>query len=258
MRVNGIGSSVAGLGAKRSIREAGSSRIARLDCAKSNQAAARAYYEDAPATGCVGYKAFPGIEGAPRHRAVREAAHARRERAHPRPAVLHCRPCSKNPNPTSRRERLTRPSSSCAGSRYLRSARHSQDRGPDRRAGSLDARRRRSTSLLGHRQSPDARRVAVDRRRDVGCRHPSHARPSSRRDRELTRRLPRSTRTAARGAATDAAVWSIASLTEPTRLGDGTDLRWVLLHLRQRDRAPRGSRRRDRASCSTAHRRVTR
>ena len=34
-----------------------------------------------------------------------------------------------------------------------------------------------------------------------------------------------------RGAATDAAVWSIASLTEPTRLGDGTDLRWVLLHL---------------------------
>jgi uncharacterized damage-inducible protein DinB len=34
-----------------------------------------------------------------------------------------------------------------------------------------------------------------------------------------------------RGAATDAAVWSIASLSEPTRLGDATDLRWVLLHL---------------------------
>ena len=35
----------------------------------------------------------------------------------------------------------------------------------------------------------------------------------------------------ARGAATDSAVWSIASLAEPTRLGDGTDLRWVLVHL---------------------------
>jgi uncharacterized damage-inducible protein DinB len=35
----------------------------------------------------------------------------------------------------------------------------------------------------------------------------------------------------ARGAATDSAVWSIASLTQPTRLGDGTDLRWVLVHL---------------------------
>jgi len=35
----------------------------------------------------------------------------------------------------------------------------------------------------------------------------------------------------ARGAATDSAVWSIASLTEPTRIGDGTDLRWVLVHL---------------------------
>lgn len=35
----------------------------------------------------------------------------------------------------------------------------------------------------------------------------------------------------ARGAATDAAVWSIASLSEPTRIGDATDLRWVLVHL---------------------------
>ena len=35
----------------------------------------------------------------------------------------------------------------------------------------------------------------------------------------------------ARGAATDSAVWSIASLSEPTKIGDGTDLRWVLLHL---------------------------
>jgi uncharacterized damage-inducible protein DinB len=34
-----------------------------------------------------------------------------------------------------------------------------------------------------------------------------------------------------RGAATDAAVWSIASLSEPTKIGDGTDLRWVLVHL---------------------------
>ena len=35
----------------------------------------------------------------------------------------------------------------------------------------------------------------------------------------------------ARGAATDSAVWSIASLSQPTRLGDGTDLRFVLVHL---------------------------
>jgi len=34
-----------------------------------------------------------------------------------------------------------------------------------------------------------------------------------------------------RAAATDAAVRSIPSLAEPTRRGDGTDLRWVLLHL---------------------------
>ena len=34
-----------------------------------------------------------------------------------------------------------------------------------------------------------------------------------------------------RAAVTDAAVWSIASLAEPTKLGDGTDLRWVLVHL---------------------------
>jgi len=34
-----------------------------------------------------------------------------------------------------------------------------------------------------------------------------------------------------RGAATDSAVWSIASLSEPTKLGDNTDLRWVLVHL---------------------------
>jgi hypothetical protein len=35
----------------------------------------------------------------------------------------------------------------------------------------------------------------------------------------------------ARGAATDAAVWSIGSLGAPTTLGDNTDLRWVLIHL---------------------------
>ena len=35
----------------------------------------------------------------------------------------------------------------------------------------------------------------------------------------------------ARGAATDSAVWSIASLAKPTTIGDGTDLRWVLMHL---------------------------
>ena len=35
----------------------------------------------------------------------------------------------------------------------------------------------------------------------------------------------------ARGAATDSAVWSIASLAQPTKLGDGTDLRFVLVHL---------------------------
>ena len=35
----------------------------------------------------------------------------------------------------------------------------------------------------------------------------------------------------ARGAATDSAVWSIATLSQPTRLGDGTDLRFVLVHL---------------------------
>jgi uncharacterized damage-inducible protein DinB len=34
-----------------------------------------------------------------------------------------------------------------------------------------------------------------------------------------------------RGAATDSAVWSIGSLSEPTTIGDGTDLRWVLVHL---------------------------
>jgi uncharacterized damage-inducible protein DinB len=34
-----------------------------------------------------------------------------------------------------------------------------------------------------------------------------------------------------RGAATDSAVWSIGSLVAPTKLGDGTDLRWVLVHL---------------------------
>ena len=35
----------------------------------------------------------------------------------------------------------------------------------------------------------------------------------------------------ARGAATDSAVWSIATLSQPTKLGDGTDLRFVLVHL---------------------------
>ena len=35
----------------------------------------------------------------------------------------------------------------------------------------------------------------------------------------------------ARAAATDAAVWSIGSLSRATKLGDGTDLRWVLVHL---------------------------
>lgn len=34
-----------------------------------------------------------------------------------------------------------------------------------------------------------------------------------------------------RAAATDAAVWSIATLSQPTKLGDGTDLRFVLVHL---------------------------
>lgn len=34
-----------------------------------------------------------------------------------------------------------------------------------------------------------------------------------------------------RAAATDTAVLSIPSLTEPCRAGNGTDLRWVLLHL---------------------------
>lgn len=35
----------------------------------------------------------------------------------------------------------------------------------------------------------------------------------------------------ARAAATDAYVRSVPSLSEPSRSGDGTDLRWVLLHL---------------------------
>ena len=35
----------------------------------------------------------------------------------------------------------------------------------------------------------------------------------------------------ARAAATDAAVWSIGSLSRATKLGDATDLRWVLVHL---------------------------
>ena len=35
----------------------------------------------------------------------------------------------------------------------------------------------------------------------------------------------------ARAAATDAAVWSLGSLSKATKLGDGTDLRWVLVHL---------------------------
>jgi uncharacterized damage-inducible protein DinB len=35
----------------------------------------------------------------------------------------------------------------------------------------------------------------------------------------------------ARARATDAAVRAMPSLAEPTRAGDGTDLRWVLLHL---------------------------